>query len=180
MAKTIKEEDLRLNIIVNGDAGRKQILDLEYSVTQLTEKVKKQKAELKDLEEQGKKDSQEYRNLAMQLGKNDKALESNKARLESLRRQQSVNTMTMEELRKHINATKIALNSAVPGTENWKRLQKELSISKMRMGELRDGAEATKTTLCSFAKTINQFAGLITGGIAVFYKISGADRKSVV
>lgn len=178
MAKTIKEEDLRLNIIVNGDAGRKQILDLEYSVTQLTDKIKKQKTELKDLEEQGKKDTQEYRNLAMQLGKNDKALESNRTRLESLRRQQSVNTMTMEELRKHINATKIALNSAVPGTENWKRLQKELSISKMRMGELRDGAEATKTTLCSFAKTINQFAGLITGGIAVFYKISGALTKT--
>ena len=178
MAKTIKEEDLRLNIIVNGDAGRKQILDLEYSVTQLTEKVKKQKTELENLEKQGKKDSQEYRNLAMQLGKNDKALESNRTRLESLRRQQSVNTMTMEELRKHINATKIALNSAVPGTENWKRLQKELSISKMRMGELRDGAEATKTTLCSFAKTINQFAGLITGGIAVFYKISGALTKT--
>ena len=96
MAKTIKEEDLRLNIIVNGDAGRKQILDLDYSVTQLTEKVKKQKTELENLEKQGKKDSQEYRNLAMQLGKNDKALESNKARLESLRRQQSVNTMTMD------------------------------------------------------------------------------------
>lgn len=173
MAKTIKEEDLRLNIIVNGDAGRKQILDLEYSVTQLTDKIKKQKTDLKDLEEQGKKDTQEYRKLAMQLGKNDKALESNKARLESLRRQQSVNTMTMEELRKHINATKTALNNAVPGTENWKRLQKELSISKMRMGELRNGAEATKTTLCSFAKTINQFAGLITGGIALFYKVSG-------
>lgn len=173
MAKTIKEEDLRLNIIVNGDAGRKQILDLESSVTELTDKVKKQKTELKDLEEQGKKDTQEYRNLAMQLGKNDKALESNKARLESLRRQQSVNTMTMEELRKHINATKIALNSAVPGTENWKRLQKELSISKMRMGELQKGAEATKTTLCSFAKTINQYAGLITAGIAGYYKISG-------
>lgn len=58
MAKTIKEEDLRLNIIVNGDAGRKQILDLEYSVTQLTDKIKKQKTELKDLEEQGKKDTQ--------------------------------------------------------------------------------------------------------------------------
>lgn len=77
MAKTIKEEDLRLNIIVNGDAGRKQILDLEYSVTELTDKVKKQKKELKDLEEQGKKDTQEYRNLAMQLGKNDKALVRN-------------------------------------------------------------------------------------------------------
>ncbi len=49
MAKTIKEEDLRLNIIVNGDAGRKQILDLEYSVTQLTDKIKKQKTELENL-----------------------------------------------------------------------------------------------------------------------------------
>lgn len=177
MAKTIKEEDLRLNIIVNGDAGRKQILELDDSVTQLTAKVKKQKEELESLEKQGKKDTQEYRNLAMQLGKNDKALESNKTRLDSLKRQQSVNTMTMEELRKRINETRIALNNAVPGTENWKRLQKELSISKMRMGELRNGAEATKTTLCSFAKTINQYAGLITAGIAGYYKVSGTLNK---
>lgn len=177
MAKTIKEEDLRLNIIVNGDAGRKQILELDDSVTQLTAKVKKQKEELESLEKQGKKDTQEYRNLAMQLGKNDKALESNKTRLDSLKRQQSVNTITMEELRKRINETRIALNNAVPGTENWKRLQKELSISKMRMGELRNGAEATKTTLCSFAKTINQYAGLITAGIAGYYKVSGTLNK---
>lgn len=36
MAKTIKEEDLRLNIIVNGDAGRKQILDLEAQPLRFT------------------------------------------------------------------------------------------------------------------------------------------------
>ena len=35
MAK-IKSEDLRLNIIVNGDAGRKEILDTEKEISKLT------------------------------------------------------------------------------------------------------------------------------------------------
>lgn len=174
MAKTIKEEDLRLNIIVNGDAGRKQILDLEYSVTQLTDKIKKQKTELKDLEEQGKKDTQEYRNLAMQLGKNDKALESNKARLESLRRQQSVNTMTMEELRKRINETRIALNNAVPGTENWRKLNRELQASRTRLSELSSQSKATYNTLCETASKLASYVISIRG---ILQSLSGVRNQ---
>ncbi len=174
MAKTIKEEDLRLNIIVNGDAGRKQILDLDYSVTQLTEKVKKQKTELENLEKQGKKDSQEYRNLAMQLGKNDKALESNKARLESLRRQQSVNTMTMEELRKRINETRIALNNAVPGTENWRKLNRELQASRTRLSELSSQSKATYNTLCETASKLASYVISIRG---ILQSLSGVRNQ---
>lgn len=174
MAKTIKEEDLRLNIIVNGDAGRKQILDLESSVTELTDKVKKQKTELKDLEEQGKKDTQEYRNLAMQLGKNDKALESNKARLESLRRQQNVNTMTMEELRKRINETRIALNNAVPGTENWRRLNRELQASRTRLSELSSQSKATYNTLC---ETMGKLASYVITIRGVWQSLSGVRNQ---
>ena len=36
MASRLKEEDLRLNIIVNGDKGRKEILDLEIAIVSLT------------------------------------------------------------------------------------------------------------------------------------------------
>lgn len=178
MAKTIKEEDLRLNIIVNGDAGRKQILDLEYSVTQLTDKIKKQKTELKDLEEQGKKDTLEYRNLAMQLGKNDKALESNKARLESLRRQQSVNTMTMEELRKRINETRIALNNAVPGTENWRKLNRELQASRTRLSELSSQSKATYNTLCETASKLASYVISIKGGLQTLGGIKDQIAKA--
>lgn len=174
MAKTIKEEDLRLNIIVNGDAGRKQILDLDYSVTQLTEKVKKQKTELENLEKQGKKDSQEYRNLAMQLGKNGKALESNKARLESLRRQQSVNTMTMKELRKRINETRIALNNAVPGTENWRRLNRELQAARTRLSELSSQSKATYNTLC---ETMGKLASYVITIRGVWQSLSGVRNQ---
>lgn len=174
MAKTIKEEDLRLNIIVNGDAGRKQILDLESSVTQLTEKVKKQKTELENLEKQGKQDTQEYRNLAMQLGKNDKALESNKARLESLRRQQSVNTMTMEELRKRITETRIALNNAVPGTENWRKLNRELQTSRTRLSELSSQSKAAYNTLCETASKLASYVISIRG---ILQSLSGVRNQ---
>ena len=36
MASRLKEEDLRLNIIVNGDNGRKEINDLEIAIVSLT------------------------------------------------------------------------------------------------------------------------------------------------
>ena len=39
MAK-IKSEDLRLNIIVNGDAGRKEILDTEKEISKLESEIK--------------------------------------------------------------------------------------------------------------------------------------------
>lgn len=36
MASRLKEEDLRLNIIVSGDNGRKEINDLEIAIVSLT------------------------------------------------------------------------------------------------------------------------------------------------
>ena len=44
MAKTIKNEDLRLNIIVNGDAGRKGILDTQKAISDLEGKLKSLKS----------------------------------------------------------------------------------------------------------------------------------------
>ena len=49
--------------------------------------------------------------------------------------------MTMNELSKHIKLTKTALANAVPGTENWKRLNQEPKESKTRMKELQDQAK---------------------------------------
>ena len=36
----MKSEDLRLNIIVNGDAGRKEILDTEKAISKLESELK--------------------------------------------------------------------------------------------------------------------------------------------
>ncbi len=113
MAKTIRDEDLILNIIVKGEKGISAIDKVTASTTRLK--------------------------------------------------------MSMNELSKHIKLTKTALANAVPGTENWKRLNKELQESKSRMKELQDQSKATGGALESLSK-------LKAGTVAAFAAMAGAIR----
>ena len=136
MAKKITEESLRLNIIVNGDQGRKAILDLESAVGSSTAKLNKLKGEIASLESKGKTSGRQFNKLQKDIEKESKALDDNRKRLETLRRQQSLTTMTMSELRKHINQTRIALGQAIPGTSNWSRLNAELQKAKTQLKQM--------------------------------------------
>lgn len=113
MAKTIRDEDLILNIIVKGEKGISGI-----------DKVTASTARLK---------------------------------------------MTMNELSKHIKLTKTALANAVPGTDNWKRLNQELKESKTRMKELQDQSKATGGALENLSK-------LKAGTVAAFAAMAGTIR----
>lgn len=54
MAKKITEEDLRLNITINGDQGRKALSDLKSTVDASTKKLSQLKTRLKELAVQSK------------------------------------------------------------------------------------------------------------------------------
>ena len=144
MAKKITEEDLRLNIIINGDQGRKALSDLKSTVDASTKKLSQLKSEMSKLEAQGRTSSSEYGKLNAAIQRETITLESNRQKLASLERQQSVNTMTLAELRKHIKLTGIALSHAVPGTEEWNKLNGELQQSKTRLKELAVQSKATE------------------------------------
>lgn len=178
MAKRLRDEDLRLNIIINGDAGRKEMAALERQIHDTGAKVDDLVAKRKQMEAQGKKDSTEYRKLTSEINKSSKALEGYRARLDTLRRQQSVNTMTLAELRKHITTTTIALNKAVPGTEQWTKLNAELKLSKARLAELQAQSKVTGTVVQNLANKINRYIGIITAGFAsMAFVISGINRS---
>ena len=95
MAKTIRDEDLRLNIIINGDDGRKQIGELERALHDTNAKLETLHEKRKKLERQGKQDTQAYRSLSAQIGKAEKAANGYREKLAALHRQQSINTMTL-------------------------------------------------------------------------------------
>lgn len=113
MAKTIRDEDLILNIIVKGEKGISGVDKVTASTARLN--------------------------------------------------------MTMNELSKHIKLTKTALANAVPGTDNWKRLNQELKESKTRMKELQDQSKATGGALENLSK-------LKAGTVAAFAAMAGTIR----
>lgn len=151
----MKSEDLRLNIIVNGDAGRKEILDTEKAISKL-------ESELKSLKKAEGDHSKE-------IAETNKKLTEAKSKYAELQRQMSLDQKTMAELKSHIKATRAALEKAVPGTENWETLNRELFISRQRFNELAKQASDTRGILMTgwekfagFAVTVNNVTHLIS------------------
>lgn len=181
MAKTIRDEDLRLNIIINGDDGRKQIGELERALHDTNAKLETLYEKRKKLEGQGKQDTQAYRSLSAQIGKTEKAVDGYREKLAALRRQQSINTMTLSELTSHINRVRTQLSKVDPGTPLWKQLNAELKKSSARLAELRAQAKVTGGTICTMAERVNRYIGLITAGFASLTAVfSGVSRAKAM
>ena len=143
MAKTLVEEDLRLNLIVNGDDGRKKILDLKDKIKGLNNQLDAENAKLKDLERSNKAGSAQYKKVQQNIENLTKSIDRENKSLASLERQRKIDTMTMSELQKHIKMVNLTLKETDPGTKKWQDLNKELRDSKKRFKELSDQSNKT-------------------------------------
>ncbi len=169
MAKRITDEDLRLNLIVNGDGGKKEMLELERQMKDLQSSTKKTRTELKNLEKAGKTGSQEYQNLTKTLKDQEKTLTECRDKYNKLQSAISLENRTLAELRSHLKLTQAALSKAVPGTENWKKLSAEVQKTKARLRELNSQAGQTKGAL-------EKLSSVKAGALAAFAAIAGAIR----
>lgn len=169
MAKRITDEDLRLNLIVNGDGGRKEMLALDRQMKDLQSSTKRTRTELKNLEKAGKTGSQEHQNLTKTLKDQEKALTECREKYNKLRDAISLENKTLAELRNHLKLTQTALSKAVPGTENWKKLNAEVQQTKARLKELTSQSGQTKGAL-------EKLSSVKAGALAAFAAIAGAVR----
>ena len=169
MAKRITDEDLRLNLIVNGDGGRKEMLALDRQMKDLQSSIKRTRTELKNLEKAGKTGSQEHQNLTKTLKDQEKTLTECREKYNKLRDAISLENKTLAELRNHLKLTQTALSKAVPGTENWKKLNAEVQETKARLKELTSQSGQTKGAL-------EKLSSVKAGALAAFAAIAGAVR----
>lgn len=157
MAKKITEESLRLNIIINGDRARQQILGQEKSIDALHKSRQRLLDQRQKLERQGKTETKQFHDTELAIRDYDKSISEAQKRLENMRKGLPLTSMTMQELRKHINQTKAALANAVPNTSNWSRLNAELQQSKTQLKILETQSLATDKTVCSLAGRIRDY-----------------------
>lgn len=169
MAKRITDEDLRLNLIINGDGGRKEMLALDRQMKDLQSSTKRTRTELKNLEKAGKTGSQEHQNLTKTLKDQEKTLTECREKYNKLRDAVSLENKTLAELRNHLKLTQTALSKAVPGTENWKKLNVEVQQTKARLKELTSQSGQTKGAL-------EKLSSVKAGALAAFAAIAGAVR----
>lgn len=169
MAKRITDEDLRLNLIINGDGGRKEMLTLDRQMKNLQGTVKKTRKELEVMAESGKSGSTEYKALTATLKDQEKALNECRDKYNKLQSAISLENKTLAELRNHLKVTSAALSKAVPGTENWQKLNAEVQRTKARLKELTSQAGQTKGVL-------EKLSSIKAGAVAAFAAVAGAIR----
>lgn len=182
MAKTIREEDLRLNLIVKGDDGRKRILDLRESIDSLNKQLAAENAHMRDLARSGREGTALYKKHEKEAEKLANSIAKETEKCKSLERQQKINTMTMSELQRHIKAVNTLLRETDPKTKLWQDLNRELERSRKRFKELSGGAGMIKRAWNSAAGAV----AIVAGGIRLaqrtlqgfFEKISGFEQAN--
>lgn len=174
MAGKIRNEDLQLNIIVNGDVGRKRILELEQTMRDTESSIKATNQQLQAMSAAGKNGTKEYKALNQTLKDQKKSLEESRKQFDKLQSGISLENKTISELRNQIKLTNAALGKAVPGTENWKNLNRTLQQTRTRLKELTDQSKAVHYTTCELSDKFSKYIVSIYGAIGA---IQGAFNK---
>lgn len=180
MAK-IKEEELRLNIVVNGDPVRKEMSELMNKNRQLKAANEDLKRSQKKLAAAGKEDSNEYKELTRQITANKAAMAGNRDRIDQLTGKLKVNDMTVSELNRRIKDLTYNWKKLDPKSEEWKKCNAELTQTKNRLRELKGSAGETQSVLGKMSSGYSALVGKFMMGYAVirgfFGLFSGGFKK---
>lgn len=179
MGKNLKEEDLRLNIIVNGDPARKEIGALDRSTKDLASSNKKLRAEMKQLKTAGGENKARIAEINAEIKKNNETIKANEARVKALQSGMKLTSMTTAELSRRHAELRNTMRNVVPGTPQWKLLRNELQAVTGRLAQLRTETAVTEGVMCRMASNVNKYIGTVTATFAALAMYGSGLHKTI-
>lgn len=162
---SINIQDFRVAIRIDNSEAKKKFDETKQQVAAV-------EAEMKKLREEGKKDSEEYKELEKRHNKLNTSLYE-------LRKEAGRTALSYSELRKAARSLKAQMDNATPGTEKWKALRADYLLTKQRMKELEQQARETHFSISKIADGFNKYAAMGAGVIASLTGAALTARKCV-
>lgn len=166
MGKKLRDEDLKLNIIVNGDSAKRELGILEDKTKHLKDTNKQLRLEKSKLNKTDKNYRQELKRINTAIKENNVKIKENENRMSSLRIKIGLTGLTYSQLRREQQKLRIQLQNTTYGTPQWKRLNAELKKVENRMRKVRAGASRANFSMKKLSDGFNRYFGLITAGAA--------------
>lgn len=161
-ARQIRDEIMKMTIVVNSDPAQKAIYELDKKTNQLVADKRKLSKEIKETEALLGKESAEYKALAKEILATSKEIASNKKEMERLRGEMDITQMTMSQLKQEAKLLRANLDNMVPGSDAAKALGDQLAKVNARMAEIRSGASGTSLSFKNLADRFNHYSGIVT------------------
>lgn len=144
--KKLSEDEIRWILSVDSDEAQQGIHKLTKENKELTKTNKERSALLRQLEAEGKKETQAYKNLEAEIKSASQTISKNNLTIAELEKKLDVTGLTMAQLRKKAKDLRYQLDSTVKAThpEEYAALEKELGRVNNRMDELRGSGKNIK------------------------------------
>ena len=167
-SRQIRDEIMKMTIVVNSDPAQKAIYELTKQTSSLTDKKRDLSKELKETEKLLGKESDEYKALSKEILQTNRQITANAKEMERLRGEMDLTQMTMSQLKKEAALLRTNLNNMIPGSQASIEMQTQLDRVNARMAEVRTGANQTRTSFRGLADTFNHYQGIVVAGMAIF------------
>ena len=161
----ISISDFRMAIRIDNSEAKNRLTELKDSISKL-------RAELKQLDEDGQSETDEYK-------AKKKALDGMNESYRLLRKEAGLTGLTYTELRKGVSQLRREMNNAIPGTEKWRELREDYLLTKNRMRELEVQARDTRFSVSKLADGFNRYAAIGASVIASLTGVALTARKCV-
>lgn len=179
MARKLRDEDLILNIVVNGDRGKKEIGELERAVKDTNAELRALERKEKELRKSGKQNTEQHKAVTDAIKQKNNALTLAESRLKLLRSQLDLNKMSLIDLRREMDRVKRLRDLADPHTENWRAHDERLRTVTARYQQLSGQAVSTGMSLQNLAGRFNHYIGVLTAGFATMFAAVSGIKKTI-
>lgn len=165
----IKDEELRLNIIVNGNKGQKAILELDDA----NRKLKNTNDDLRKAKQlliaEDKKNTTEYKKLTTQIKANNTVLKINKDKIAATKKQLGLSALSSKQLTQEQRKLKSQLASTVKSLqpEAYAKYEKQLEEVNAELGKLSKNGKATGGIIGNMKSQFGGVSGLLAGAFSV-------------
>src|SRR5690606_15693441 len=166
MANKLKQEDLVLNIIVNGNKAQSDIGKVSRALRDSKSAADAVENELKLLEKQGLKNTKRYRELTTELAKHKNEVARNQKELTRLNQSLKLEDQSIGTLERSLRNLIRLRKQSVPDSTQYKEYTRQIDIVRGRLNELQRQGSRTAGVLSRIGGGIRGFFSSTLGGIA--------------
>jgi TP901 family phage tail tape measure protein len=178
-SNNLKNEDLVLNIIVNGNSAQSEIGRLSRAMVDNKNKLKAAQSEMQLLERQGQTNSARYRQLQQDVTRYNQLLDAYRDRLAQVRQSLRLEDQTIGDLEKTLRRLQTLRRQATPGSETFNRLTQQMAAVSARLAELRGQAQSTGGILASMQNQLKSyFNSWVSGALALGTAVAGIRKAT--
>ena len=169
MAKKLTEDQINWILSVDASDAQQEIHKLTKANKELIKTNKERSQMLRELEAQGKKETDAYRNLSAEIKKTSSTISSNNRVMDELQKKLGLTGLSMVQLRKKAKDLQRQLDQTVKSAspEEYEALEKELAAVRGRMDELRTSGGRVENSMKGFEAGVSKVKAAVKLFIAV-------------